>query len=148
MVKTFTMFSGEIDYNFIFPPFDPSKHDLPKFLYQIYLGTFIFFIAIALNNFLNAVAVSDVALLKEESELTNEIQRVDIILNYEELSQRYVRSKETRIDRWPIMSNPTINAMFLDSPIGGDRNSAIVTISIFTQLYYTQFLLIRNSVKS
>ena len=86
------MFSGEIDYNFIFPPFDPSNEEFPKFLYQIYLGAFIFFIAIALNNFLNAVAVSDVALLKEESELTNEIQRVDIILNYEELSQRYVRS--------------------------------------------------------
>ena len=91
IVKTFTMFSGEIDYNFIFPPFDPSKHDLPKFLYQIYLGAFIFFIAIALNNFLNAVAVSDVALLREESELINQIQRVDIIMSYEELSQRYVR---------------------------------------------------------
>ena len=31
-------------------------------------------------------------------------------------------STETRIDRRPIMSGPTINTIFLDSPIGGDRN--------------------------
>ena len=46
-----------------------------------------------------------------------------------------VRAKETRIDRWPIMSGPTINTIFLDSPIGGDRNSAVFTISVFTQWY-------------
>ena len=32
------------------------------------------------------------------------------------------KTKVTKIDRWPIMSVPTINTIFLDCPIGGDRN--------------------------
>merc|ERR1711997_88253 len=52
------------------------------------VGAFIFFITIAFNNFLNAVAVSDVALLKKESQVISYKQRIDIIVKYERLSKR------------------------------------------------------------
>ena len=86
------MFVGEIEYS------DMQGHTadhnnkeetfLSDSLYQLYLLTFIFFAMIVYNNFLNGLAVSDVGKLMEKSVELTMVQRIDIILTYEYLSEK------------------------------------------------------------
>ena len=84
------MFVGELEYSD-----DMQAHtayDKRTFwthhLYQLYLLTFIFFAMVVYNNFLNGLAVSDVGKLLEESVEVTMVQRIDIILTYEYLSEK------------------------------------------------------------
>ena len=93
ITKTMAMFVGELDYSDMQKHTDENNNNKEETfwsdrLYQLYLLTFIFFAMIVYNNFLNGLAVSDVGkLLKESVELTM-VQRIDIILTYEYLSEK------------------------------------------------------------
>ena len=86
------MFVGEIEYSDMQEHTADHNNKGETFwsdrLYQLYLLAFIFLAMIVYNNFLNGLAVSDVGkLLKESVELTM-VQRIDIILTYECLSEK------------------------------------------------------------
>ena len=62
LVKTIVMTIGEIDFD------DIPKTSDHKWIFQLFLVAFIFFIIVAYMNFMNGLAVQDIRLLKEESE--------------------------------------------------------------------------------
>ena len=84
------MFVGELEYSDDMQ--EHTAYDKRTFwthhLYQLYLLTFIFFAMVVYNNFLNGLAVSDVGKLLEESVEVTMVQRIDIILTYEYLSEK------------------------------------------------------------
>ena len=84
------MFVGELEYSDDMQ--EHTAYDKRTFwthhLYQLYLLTFIFFAMVVYNNFLNGLAVSDVGKLLEESVEITMVQRIDIILTYEYLSEK------------------------------------------------------------
>ena len=86
------MFVGELDYSDMQGHTGDDNNKNETFwsdrLYQLYLLTFIFFAMIVYNNFLNGLAVSDVGKLLEESVELTMVQRIDIILTYECLSEK------------------------------------------------------------
>merc|ERR1719464_2536916 len=86
------MFVGEIEYGDMQGhTADHNNKDetfLSDSLYQLYLLTFIFFAMVVYNNFLNGLAVSDVGKLLEKSVEVTMVQRIDIILTYEYLSEK------------------------------------------------------------
>ena len=86
------MFVGELDYNVMQGHTAIHNNKEETFwsdrLFQIYLLAFIFVVMIVYNNFLNGLAVADVAMLRKESEELSLVQRLDIILTYESLSQQ------------------------------------------------------------
>ena len=86
------MFVGELDYNAMqeHTTNDNNRDEtfLSDRLYQLYLLAFIFVVMVVYNNFLNGLAVVDVAMLRKESEELSVVQRLDIILTYESLSQQ------------------------------------------------------------
>jgi hypothetical protein len=92
------MFVGELDYSDMQGHTGDHNNKANTFwsdrLYQLYLLTFIFFAMIVYNNFLNGLAVSDVGKLLEESVELTMIQRIDIILTYECLSEKGFEFKE------------------------------------------------------
>jgi len=92
IAKTMAMFVGELDYNAMQGHTANHNNKDETFwsdrLYQLYLLAFIFVVMIVYNNFLNGLAVADVAMLRKESEELSLVQRLDIILTYESLSQQ------------------------------------------------------------
>ena len=92
------MFVGELDYSDMQGHTGDDNNKDETFwsdrLYQLYLLTFIFFAMIVYNNFLNGLAVSDVGKLLEESVELTMVQRIDIILTYEYLSEKGFEFKE------------------------------------------------------
>ena len=86
------MFVGELDYNAMQGHTANHNNKDETFwsdrLYQLYLLAFIFVVMVVYNNFLNGLAVVDVGMLRKESEELSVVQRLDIILTYESLSQQ------------------------------------------------------------
>ena len=86
------MFVGELDYNAMQGHTANHNDKEETFwsdrLYQIYLLAFIFVVMIVYNNFLNGLAVFDVAMLLKESRELSVVQRLDIILTYESLAEQ------------------------------------------------------------
>ena len=110
------MFVGEIEYS------DMQGHTadhnnkeetfLSDSLYQLYLLTFIFFAMIVYNNFLNGLAVSDVGKLLEESVELTMVQRIDIILTYEYLSEKGLEMENKFKEKLWIFYDVIIGAIF------------------------------------
>ena len=69
---------GEIDLGDI--P-ETSGH---RWLFQLFLVAFIFFIIVAYMNFMNGLAVQDIRLLKEDADIARNVQIIDLIF-YSEL---------------------------------------------------------------
>ena len=86
------MFVGELDYNAMQKHTANHNNKDETFwsdrIYQLYLLAFIFVVMIVYNNFLNGLAVFDVAMLHKESEELSVVQRLDIILTYESLAEQ------------------------------------------------------------
>jgi len=70
LVKTFSMFVGELEFSDI--PFNSP------FSYFFFL-TFVFLIVVVLMNLLNGLAVSDTGLIREEAEIHAHVSRVEVI---------------------------------------------------------------------
>ena len=90
-----SMFVGELDYNAMQTHNGENNNKDETFwsdrLYQLYLLAFIFVVMVVYSNFLNGLAVIDVGELRKESEELSVVQRIDIILTYESLSQQGLR---------------------------------------------------------
>ena len=113
------MFVGELDYNTMQGHTKPHNNKDETFLsdslYQLYLLTFIFFAMIVYNNFLNGLAVSDVGKLLEESVELTMVQRIDIILTYEYLSEKGIEMEkkfEKKFKNCKCLYNVIIRAFF------------------------------------
>ena len=95
IAKTMSMFVGELDYNAMQTHNGENNNKDKTFwsdrLYQLYLLAFIFVVMVVYSNFLNGLAVIDVGELRKESEELSVVQRIDIILTYESLSQQGLR---------------------------------------------------------
>jgi len=70
LVKTFSMFVGELEFSDI--PFNSP------FSYFFFLA-FVFLIVVVLMNLLNGLAVSDTGLIREEAEIHAHVTRVEVI---------------------------------------------------------------------
>eukprot|EP00090_Calanus_glacialis_P040395 TRINITY_DN7041_c0_g1_i5.p1 TRINITY_DN7041_c0_g1~~TRINITY_DN7041_c0_g1_i5.p1 ORF type:complete len:976 (-),score=208.34 TRINITY_DN7041_c0_g1_i5:92-3019(-) len=70
LVKTFSMFVGELEFSDI--PFNSP------FSYFFFLA-FVFLIVVVLMNLLNGLAVSDTGLIREEAEIHAHVSRVEVI---------------------------------------------------------------------
>ena len=110
------MFVGELDYNTMqgHTADHNNKNEtfLSDSLYQLYLLTFIFFAMIVYNNFLNGLAVSDVGKLLEESVEITMVQRIDIILTYEYLSEKGLEMENKFKEKLWIFYDVIIGAIF------------------------------------
>ena len=88
LVKTSTMFMGEIDFASI--PMD--QDNLNAIFGYIYYMAFIFCVVLVLMNLLNAVAVSDISKVIEESELECMLSNIeDISESTRKLGSEYQR---------------------------------------------------------
>jgi len=75
LVKTFTMFVGELEFSDI--PIDPdSKLSWISFSFLV---VFVFFIVVILMNLLNGLAVSDTGIIMEKAEIVSYTTRVETI---------------------------------------------------------------------
>ena len=74
LVKTFSMFVGELEFSDI--PFNSA------FSYVFFL-LFVFLIVVVLMNLLNGLAVSDTGLIREEAEIHAHVSRVEVIAQVE-----------------------------------------------------------------
>jgi len=74
LVKTFSMFVGELEFSDI--PFNSP------FSYFFFM-TFVFFIVVVLMNLLNGLAVSDTGLIREQAEIHAHVSRVEVISQVE-----------------------------------------------------------------
>jgi len=74
LVKTFSMFIGELEFSDI--PFNSP------FSYIFFL-TFVFLIVVVLMNLLNGLAVSDTGLIRNEAEIHAHVSRVEVIAQLE-----------------------------------------------------------------
>ena len=75
MVKTITMFVGELEFSDI--PIDPDS-PLSWFSFS-FLVVFVFFIVVILMNLLNGLAVSDTGIIMEKAEIVSFTTRVETI---------------------------------------------------------------------
>ena len=75
MVKTITMFVGELEFSDI--PIDPES-PLSWFSFS-FLVVFVFFIVVILMNLLNGLAVSDTGIIMEKAEIVSFTTRVETI---------------------------------------------------------------------
>ena len=76
IIKTFVMLTGE---------FDASSLDLNNASYCIIFVMFVFLITIVLFNLLNALAISDTQIIKNDAELTDLTQRIAVLACYERI---------------------------------------------------------------
>eukprot|EP00090_Calanus_glacialis_P042815 TRINITY_DN758_c0_g1_i3.p1 TRINITY_DN758_c0_g1~~TRINITY_DN758_c0_g1_i3.p1 ORF type:complete len:564 (-),score=123.95 TRINITY_DN758_c0_g1_i3:119-1678(-) len=70
LLKTFTMFVGELEF---------SNIPLDSHFSRVFFLSFVFLIVVVLMNLLNGLAVSDTALIREEAEIHAHICRVEAI---------------------------------------------------------------------
>eukprot|EP00096_Caligus_rogercresseyi_P013882 TRINITY_DN6471_c0_g1_i1.p1 TRINITY_DN6471_c0_g1~~TRINITY_DN6471_c0_g1_i1.p1 ORF type:complete len:967 (-),score=257.24 TRINITY_DN6471_c0_g1_i1:290-3190(-) len=70
LTKTFTMFSGELEFSDI-PISSPVGY--------LFLLAFVFLIVVVMMNLLNGLAVSDTGVIREEAEIHSIVSQVDII---------------------------------------------------------------------
>lgn len=76
IIKTFVMLTGE---------FDASSLNLNNASYCIIFVMFVFLITIVLFNLLNALAISDTQIIKNDAELTDLTQRIAVLACYERI---------------------------------------------------------------
>lgn len=76
IIKTFVMLTGE---------FDASALNLNNPSYCIIFVMFVFLITIVLFNLLNALAISDTQIIKNDAELTDLTQRIAVLACYERI---------------------------------------------------------------
>ena len=73
IVKTFTMFTGELEFSDL-----PFEHRETESRY-LFLLAFVFFIVVVMMNLLNGLAVSDITHLRDEAEIWTAYSDVEII---------------------------------------------------------------------
>ena len=73
MVKTFTMFIGELEFGEL--PFEARGTEIR----YLFLLAFVFLIVVVMMNLLNGLAVSDITLLRDEAEIWTAHSDVEII---------------------------------------------------------------------
>ena len=103
LVKSFAMFVGELEFSDI-----PFTSNVLSYLIFI---LFIFFIVVVLMNLLNGLAVSDIAIIKEEAEVLSLKSQVDLISYWESI---LLNDPYNFLTSWPKMmaSLPSLSCCF------------------------------------
>ena len=90
LAKTVAMVVGEVDFNNMPIGISYARRDgnISATLGYLYFVLFIFMSVVVLMNLLNGLAVSDISEIIKGAEVEHEISMIDILTEYEELSER------------------------------------------------------------
>ena len=90
LAKTFAMVIGEVDFNNMPIGVSYARRDgnVSTTLGYLFFLLFIFMSVVVLMNLLNGLAVSDISELIADAEVEHQISMIDILTEYEEMSER------------------------------------------------------------
>ena len=90
LAKTVAMVVGEVDFNNMPIGISYARRDgnVSATLGYLYFLLFIFMSVVVLMNLLNGLAVSDISEIIEDAEVEHEISMIEILTEYEEMSER------------------------------------------------------------